>query len=967
MAGSSRFLNTIYATDLTVSGETSFSSLDVSGNIVANGTLNIGSSTAANAIIYLNGKRAIAGTDGWLRINDTKAFGSGIYFGQNIIRTDTSIQLGASGASVNMTTSGATFKIPIYMNGTTYKWTTDGKIVVNDVNASTATLGTATADKGIYDNLIVENLRATHQEIDHVANLGGTFLVTPTVKCISSGDDKTLTSLTVTAQTNTRQLSEEEPLTCNYLLTIKDSAFSTAIIGGNTWTQYSEVKVSGTINGVVLGTCNGYIVSINTTTNVLTVAIKYNGVQTPATPSDISTVEEFNIMLTKIYDPNSTPAAYYPVGIWMKARDNNGYSHISLYGGTAVNPTVRIGNLTGLGTVNNMTPSGWGIYTDNGYFSGVIVSQEGKIGGWYLGSDAIYSSSKTFAAADNMYFGASGISLGTTFKVTNAGALTSTSGNIGGWTIGTSDIHSGTHNAWNHASNGLFLGTTRIAGGNGGTWYLDQAGTGKIGRWTFASNGELSTTVSNNTAGMGNNTYAFWAGAASGNAANAPFRIKYDGSAVFTNATIGDPDGYHVTVSNTDVGIFEDATNKRASFGETVIIGKPYVSGADNNESHVEVNYHSLKMFSKEGVSYFNITDLRERDGNASITVSFIGDGESKNYYLPVLPTGDTFSVTVSDSSGGEISHTGIRVSFSTPPTDGAEITVNYITRSPDAKYFTIGSRDTFNGEIGIYSFALGYGVISEGFCSFAEGNGTTASGGYSHAEGRQTTASGNQSHAEGFYTTASKDNSHAEGYETTASGNYSHAEGYETIASGSSSHAEGYYTTASESHSHAEGNYTTASRIGSHAEGLQTTASGYASHAEGQSTTAKGQASHSEGYDTTASGQFSHAQNYYTIATGANQTVIGKFNSATVSGSGTDSDPYVYTNVGDYAFIIGNGTYNTTAKRSNALTVDWNGGIEMDLDVDSSASSSTAATSGTDKDLFNAIISLGWYDDVIS
>lgn len=47
-------------------------------------------------------------------------------------------------------------------------------------------------------------------------------------------------------------------------------------------------------------------------------------------------------------------------------------------------------------------------------------------------------------------------------------------------------------------------------------------------------------------------------------------------------------------------------------------------------------------------------------------------------------------------------------------------------------------------------------------------------------------------------------------------------------------------------------------------------------------------------------------------------------------------------------------------------FTIDPDGKLELYLDVDSSASKTTAATSGEDKDLFNAIRDLGWYDDVI-
>lgn len=47
-------------------------------------------------------------------------------------------------------------------------------------------------------------------------------------------------------------------------------------------------------------------------------------------------------------------------------------------------------------------------------------------------------------------------------------------------------------------------------------------------------------------------------------------------------------------------------------------------------------------------------------------------------------------------------------------------------------------------------------------------------------------------------------------------------------------------------------------------------------------------------------------------------------------------------------------------------VTLDPSGELKLYLDVDSSASKTTAATSGEDKDLFNAIRDLGWYDDVI-
>jgi len=117
-----------------------------------------------------------------------------------------------------------------------------------------------------------------------------------------------------------------------------------------------------------------------------------------------------------------------------------------------------------------------------------------------------------------------------------------------------------------------------------------------------------------------------------------------------------------------------------------------------------------------------------------------------------------------------------------------------------------------------------------------------------------------------------------------------------------------------------AEGYITKASSIASHAEGYGTTASGLSSHAEGTGTTASASYSHAEGGSTTASGQYSHAGGLQTVAQRQSQTAIGEYNILDTSGTATTR--------GDYAFIIGNGTANNA--RSNALTVDWSGNLEI-------------------------------------
>lgn len=181
---------------------------------------------------------------------------------------------------------------------------------------------------------------------------------------------------------------------------------------------------------------------------------------------------------------------------------------------------------------------------------------------------------------------------------------------------------------------------------------------------------------------------------------------------------------------------------------------------------------------------------------------------------------------------------------------------------------------------------------------SHAEGSETWA-GAYAHAEGIKTIAKGFGAHAEGNSTQAIGDYSHSEGTNSQAKGINSHAEGNITIALDNNAHAEGYKAEANGKHSHAEGANTKANKEASHAEGVSSIADGLYSHTEGNATQTKGQASHAEGD--------------HTIATAKGQHVEGRYN--------------IEDTTKKYAHIIGNGT---AEERSNAMTVDWNGNMEL-------------------------------------
>jgi hypothetical protein len=56
---------------------------------------------------------------------------------------------------------------------------------------------------------------------------------------------------------------------------------------------------------------------------------------------------------------------------------------------------AKVGNIAGLGSVGTVTPSGWGIWTDNGFFTGALNATSGQIGGWTIAANAVYANGGT--------------------------------------------------------------------------------------------------------------------------------------------------------------------------------------------------------------------------------------------------------------------------------------------------------------------------------------------------------------------------------------------------------------------------------------------------------------------------------------------------------------------------------------------------------------------------------------------
>ena len=103
-----------------------------------------------------------------------------------------------------------------------------------------------------------------------------------------------------------------------------------------------------------------------------------------------------------------------------------------LASGSATTPAANVLLLSPSGTTNSYTiasqaKTGWMITAGTTFGvnkDGGIYATSGKIGGWDITASSIQTGN--YNTASTMYFGTSGLSLGTTFKVSSAGELTAT-------------------------------------------------------------------------------------------------------------------------------------------------------------------------------------------------------------------------------------------------------------------------------------------------------------------------------------------------------------------------------------------------------------------------------------------------------------------------------------------------------------------------------------------------------------
>lgn len=593
--------------------------------------------------------------------------------------------------------------------------------IFNKLIATDASIGTLDVDDLTAQNATVVGLLDVKGQLhtnswtnSNIATIDGSFYITPTIKSKDYDSTNYPNNKLIISQSSSNWSID---ITSN-ALALSDSVYTQAS-GGTVmtgpWTTNSKVALTGEVlvdtTWMPLGTLLGTVVSITGTTNIEIGAIS-DGQDGSAALQAIgasSTARPYRKLKISLYERSGANGSttYYPIGIYMTATaGNKGKSFIDIYGGGNVKgggtsativenaaalaiPNVRIGNLQGLKfNIGSTTidATGWGIYTDNGYFNGTIYSTRGYIGGWTLGTSAIYNNtdSKTSTTAGT-YLGIDAIrnyNSSTQYvhieggKITAQGAditgeIKADTGRIGGssgWTIASQQIYSGSIGT----NNSMFLSTKDLAGTVAGTtltttapsWRLTVGSnfgvdnTGKL----YASGAEISGTI---------DATSFIAKSYTGTTLNRQMSLGADGlklmdglGAILSQidgsaSTIGKTSGnnYNINITGTaiDLRYNNKVLNRINSDGMTLydgygvadsnILAKFDTNGAQiGREEKTRIKIMPKKIEAISGVStnpneykQFKYFELGDNIGE-TLNLNYTGDGENRIFqaYEPI-------------------------------------------------------------------------------------------------------------------------------------------------------------------------------------------------------------------------------------------------------------------------------------------------------------------------------------------
>lgn len=375
-------------------------------------------------------------------------------------------------------TSGTAYE-GYYNTGLTYNPST-GTLVAKHGKFSFLETEDLTTNTAIVNGLldVKGELHTNKWTSSNIASVGGSFYVSPTYK------SSTASFQISGGSANSRTVK------------ITEAAFGSASSSGlavTSWTSGSTVLITGSVTykntTYPLGTCKGTLSGALAQATATIQGVNSEALEVLYGILGGATVDAIDIEISLLAIGGTKP-----VGILLTSYGTSQATYLDIYGGVNPNdgtpsipnadPNLRIGYLTGLptftvGGVTTVAPTGWGIYTDNGYFKGTIAADSGVIGGFKIGETAIATNDKA-AITDNT----TGIRIDSVNGIGFSGVTyfkKDGTGKIGPWDLSTTYIRNGNITGANNTTvAGVFLGTNglNISGGTAAkTAYIYKNGT----------------------------------------------------------------------------------------------------------------------------------------------------------------------------------------------------------------------------------------------------------------------------------------------------------------------------------------------------------------------------------------------------------------------------------------------------------------------------------------------------------
>lgn len=334
--------------------------------------------------------------------------------------------------------------------------TLDAKeVTIDDLRANNATI------VGLLD--VQGQMQTNSWTNANIATIDGSFYICPTIS-----SEATVTTSGTTQTSDNKFVYNSSGGT---IILTGTWATTGSLYLNNTaanWNLYSKVMITGEVlignEWTPIGTIRGVLQGINTSNHTITIGSLSSNITVGAdgtinslpailflvTSGTTYSARKLKVSLYEYNTAGTSSGATNLIGIMMTTSGTHGFTYLDIYNGLnsktsytsmidnatkATEPMVRIGNLNGLpNIVTNGTadtqPSGWGIYTTNGYFKGKIVSNAGKIAGWNISDTALYNGSTGINntttgaylgyATNNTGLNVSGGSAATTITIANS-------------------------------------------------------------------------------------------------------------------------------------------------------------------------------------------------------------------------------------------------------------------------------------------------------------------------------------------------------------------------------------------------------------------------------------------------------------------------------------------------------------------------------------------------------------------